>query len=236
MTIYVKDTVPSAYVILIILSLITGFACVTWVLRRKGVPVGIALQSVVLNAVTVIYFGVVFTLVTSLLVEKKPVLGLSSLGGVLGILLGVGIMQLIYKKEGYPFLKGYVLTLSLMYGVSKQACFFSGCCVGKEYHGVGALQYIGERSDLVAHAVFPVQLLESIVFLVIFALLWKNYERVTTEGMLCIYAVAKFLMDFLREAHQGGISVNQVVCLLIFVIGIVAVMRRRGRGKIWMTK
>ena len=43
-----------------------------------------------------------------------------------------------------------------------------------------------------------------------------------------IYAVAKILLDFLRDTHEGRIvSANQIMCLVIVIILIVYIIVRK---------
>lgn len=227
MEIIVKQSFPNAYVFAILASLVAGFVCAGIVLAKEKVSGLFIFLSIFANIIFTMYFGAMFSVVTSLIVEHKLGCGLSSLGGVIGMFLGILLLKIVFKNEELPLMKGYVLALSLMYGVSKIGCLLSGCCNGREYHGFGSIQYIGEASHIRPYPVFPVPLVESVVFLIIFIIFAINYKRVKTEEMLIVYSVSKFALDFLRESHVGQIlSVNQIVCIIIAIVSIIILYRR----------
>ena len=87
-------------------------------------------------------------------------------GGMAGILLGVWIFTKISKEHKIELWTAYVLALGLMYAVSKLGCFFAGCCVGMKYQGPGSIRYLDNGA--VGEYLFPVQLAETILFLLAF--------------------------------------------------------------------
>lgn len=232
MDITVIQSTPSPYAIAILASLAVGFLCVGIILKKNKVPGMIIFLSIILNVSLTIYCGVLFSLITSLIVNHKVSIGLSSLGGVIGILIGVGTLTLIFRKDAYPLMKGYTLTLALIYAISKIGCLLSGCCSGREYHGFGCVTYHGEAQHIHPYPVFPVPLLESIVFIILFIVFAILFKKIKTTTMLIVYSIAKFAMDFLREAHNGVIlSTNQIVCIIIAISCIVVIIVQKRRNK-----
>lgn len=222
MNITVIQMTPSPYAMAIFASLIAGFVCAGVIMVRNKIPGIIVFLSLLINSALTLYFGILFSVLTTLASKHRFELGLSSAGGAIGILVGTVLIYLICQNKNYPLLKGYALSLALMYSVSKVGCFLSGCCSGREYHGFGCVTYHGEGAHIHPYPVFPVPLLETIVFFIIFMVFAILFKRVKTTTMLIVYAVAKFATDFLRESHEGVIlSVNQGFCLLIAVLCIV---------------
>lgn len=148
--------------------------------------------------------------------------GFSSMGGMIGLLVGSFISDKLLKTKGYTVLTAYSYQIPLIYAVSKLGCLSAGCCYGVAYKGLFSVQYIG--SNAVADEVFPIQLVESIVFLLIYMTgLWLRHKQ-STKGydyslfvIVALSSVTKGLLDFLRYDRAGLISVNQILCIGVLV-------------------
>ena len=118
-----------------------------------------------------------------------------------------------------------------MYSIGKLGCFLVGCCYGIEYNGFGKImyQYSNEAPNNVY--LFPVQLIESILFLIIFIYVkgkqYKNKFNITTVGnSLILCGITKFLLDFLRMSHKNIIlSFNQCISILFIIISIMILLK-----------
>lgn len=212
----------SIYSIFLISSIFIGFAIATALLIRHSANRIAIICSVVLNGALLLYFGLIFTFIVNI-GKGKPSLGLTSIGGVFGIAVGSIIMYLIFKDR--MLMQAYFTTFPLIYSVSKIGCFFGGCCGGLEYHGPMAVNYLRNGELVNPTLTFPVPLLESAVFLVIFiviAILFKKLDfkaHIAINSFVC--CTAKFGLDFLRSSHIGEIlSVNQILCLIITLLTI----------------
>ena len=158
-------------------------------------------------------------------------IGLSSYGAVIGAFLMIFIYQLQFKKDKKVLLINCMLPLPLMYSVGKIGCFIAGCCYGIEYSGPFSIVY---NNSLVAPSgvsLFPIQILESVVFLFIFVCLYFNKKLSDINKcdlLLIICGSAKFLLDFLRASHTNTIlSVNQVISLIIVIIGVLRLIQNK---------
>lgn len=127
---------------------------------------------------------------------------------------GIGIMLIIsyfaFRKYFEAILRAAILSSPLMYGLAKIGCAVAGCCHGIEYSG-----------SLNMHGYFPIQPVETIVFLGIYFLGLK-----TKSVSAVVYASlgAKFLLDFLRADRGGIISRNQILILVYLAIWSVAII------------
>ena len=154
-------------------------------------------------------------------------LGLSSYGGVIGAIVCLIIFGLQFKKPIKDMLFTFMPSIPLMYAIGKIGCFIVGCCHGIEYSGFGSVAY--NHSLVAAHSVhlFPIQIVETIVFTLIFVYMiikiLKNKFDFKTLGisfMLC--GVSKFCLDFLRASHVNlNISLNQILSIGFIVCGII---------------
>ncbi len=223
MQIEVKESIPSPYAIFFLLSLFVGFITFALILRKRGVSRQIVMLDACLNIMLVLYLGMMFTLVVS----GFKNFAFSSLGGALGIILSTFIMSKVTKLYAEALWDAMLMVTPLIYGISKLGCFRVGCCGGIPYSGPMAVTYHGERSYIQDYSVFPVQLLETIVFFILFLLsifVIRKMKGRKSRGrlvLIILFAFAKFAMDYLRISHVGQIlSPNQIVCVLIILVSL----------------
>ena len=216
------------YSILLVTSLVIGLVIPSVKLAKAGMRKDILLCVALLNMFLALFFGKIYTMIA----EKNWDLirtGFSSLGGLIGFLAGTYIFYFICDKDK-KIPENYVISLPLIYAISKVGCFLAGCCHGIEYTGIFRIRYETSSACQVTTAVFPVQMLETIVFVGIYILLnvkVANENKVIIT--LLLSAIVKFALDFLRYSHAGQIlSANQIVCVIIAVI---CILYRVVRGK-----
>ena len=158
-------------------------------------------------------------------------LGFTAYGAVIGALVFVLLFCFQFKKELKEIIYIFLPSLPLMYSIGKLGCFLVGCCYGIEYNGFGKImyQYSNEAPNNVY--LFPVQLIESILFLIIFIYIkdkqYKNKFNITTVGnSLILCGITKFLLDFLRMSHKNIIlSFNQCISILFIIISIMILLK-----------
>jgi len=147
------------------------------------------------------------------------------MGGMIGTILSIIIMCFLFKEQRNHYVKCYVMSLPLIYGVSKLGCFLVGCCYGMPYDGPLSVCYVKEGVMSPDHSVFPVQLAECVSFVLMSVLFFylvchKNIKNIVSiEIVSC--CVLKFLLDYLRERSGFSLSINQKACII--VSGIVVV-------------
>ena len=201
----------SPYSIMILLSLVTGIAVQFHLNIKRGVKKNYALYLLPLAPLMSIEGGLLLTYITS------GGFGLSSIGGVAGMYAAVLVIGLI-SRDKYSLaamLDNCTLVLPLMYSISKVGCLLGGCCYGIAYHGPLCVEYAGNR--IAGKCLFPVQLAETVVFLVIFIVGIARMRKLRHNTVFMVFilsAASKFLLDFLRASHTDKIlSVNQLLCL-----------------------
>lgn len=113
-----------------------------------------------------------------------------------------------------------------MLGISKIGCAVYGCCYGIECS-------FGVVTPFEEHTVFPVQLLECVLSLVIAALMFilvhrKGYRKGTVYPLsLIIYGIMRFAVEFLRyypeaeKTYFAGINFWQAVSLICILTGTI---------------
>ena len=164
--------------------------------------------------------------------------GLTYYGGFIGASLGAWFLL---KRDRFPFWKaadmaGFAIAIGLVFG--RMGCLLAGCCFGIQSSGPLALAFpprspasewqfkagildSASRSSLPVH---PTQIYESAACLLIagFCYLWlhprKRYDGQVFVAFLALYALARFLLEFLRSDDRGGLlglSTSQIIGVLL---------------------
>ena len=209
------------YSVMIALSLMLGIG-VMYVLDRRGrVPAAVCRQLLLVSPVMCVICALGLTYITT----GGSGVGLSSLGGLIGMYASVLMLAVINgdRTDAFTMFENCTLALPLMYAVGKAGCTLAGCCRGFDYSGTMSIHYTGRTGDFVE---FPVQPLESLVFIIIFAagLLVHLRGRRAAVGVYISAAAAKFILDFFRQSHSGAvISLTQVLCLALAALGAASI-------------
>lgn len=216
----------SIYSIFLTSSVLIGFIVATVILIRHKANKTAVICSIMLNGALLIYFGIMFTYIVNI-GKGKTSPGVTSMGGVVGIIAGSYIMYRIFKDT--MLIQAYLTVFPLIYSISKIGCFFGGCCGGREYYGPLAVNYIHNGKLVNPTLTFPVPLLEAAVFMIIFIIVAITFTKMSFRKHLCLNAficcAAKFGMDFLRSSHINEIiSINQVLCLIIALLAVAVII------------
>lgn len=224
----------SLYGIFIIISILSGMFIVYKNSRNLDFKSEEIFGLLIYIVVGIIFGAKYFTFFTNLNNFKDNFnfvqLGLSSYGAVIGVI----VMVFFFSKQFHKNLKDLIYALMpaipLMYGIGKIGCFLSGCCYGIEYSGFLSVSYRYSFSAPDGVQLFPVQLLEAVIFMLIFIFMYlkvnKNKSNYFTIGQFFIVCgISKFLLDYLRMSHIGKIfSINQIVSLFFIIIGLYLIL------------
>jgi phosphatidylglycerol:prolipoprotein diacylglycerol transferase len=150
-------------------------------------------------------------------------------GGVLGGLLGIYVYCRRYKLGFLKLTEILIPSVPLAHAVGRIGCFFAGCCYGRPMDPPWGLFFREDSFALPGVALFPVQLFESALNLVLFAVLFIFSRRERRAGSvlgfyLVGYGVERFALEFFRyDAIRGvflGLSTSQWISLLLVPAGI----------------
>lgn len=178
--------------------------------------------------------------------------GLTYYGGLLG---ASGAAWILLKRDRFPFWKaadmaGFAVPLGLSFG--RLGCLMAGCCFGVTCDLPWAVSFPWRsaaseeqfRDHLLPTAkmwslpVHPTQIYESAASLAIaaFCLLWvhgrKRYDGQVFAVFLALYAIARFLLEFLRRDDRGGLlglSTSQLIGVALLGLAA-AIHAARGRA------
>ncbi len=220
------------YPVAFLLSFAAGFGFVFRLLRKRGQTLNIIGCSLALILVMTLYGARLYGVLASGFQKSLLTSGTSSLGGAMGLLLAVFLMGKICPGVRKDLWMACCMALPLMYGIAKTGCFLAGCCYGIPYGGPLAVSYQNSRIQI--GPVFPIQLLESAVFLLIFLVGLQLYRGEksgsTASWMMLLCAAAKFGLEFLRQEHVGRlITGNQWVCGAFFLAAVISLLREGKR-------
>lgn len=151
-------------------------------------------------------------------------------GGLIGGIVGL----YIYVKQFKLQFKSLFLTLMpvvpLIHAFGRIGCFCAGCCYGCEYDGIGHI--IFHNSEVAPNNIplFPVQLVESGINIIIFIILLLTYKKYigtykTVALYTTLYGISRFSLEFFRGDYERGIffgiSTSQWISIVIILIGII---------------
>jgi phosphatidylglycerol:prolipoprotein diacylglycerol transferase len=145
----------------------------------------------------------------------------------------------LLKRDQFPFWKaadmaGFAIPIGLAFG--RMGCLLAGCCFGAPTDGALALTFpagspawdsqlkdkLINRAQLESLPVHPAQIYEAGVAITIAAicLLWvhgrKKYDGQVFVTFVVLYAIGRFLLEFLRADDRGawlGLSTSQLIGL-----------------------
>ena len=218
--------VIAPYAMMILLSFLAGTCGMFLLNLRRGIRRQTALRQMLLSPLLSLCGGIALTFLTS----GGRQLGLSSLGGLCGMYAACALAARLSRQRGYGIVmtQNCTLILPLMYSIGKIGCFLGGCCGGIPYNGAFRTIYTGVHANPVP--ALPIQLIESIVFLLIFlAGLYGFFRRRinTVPAVFFASAASKFMLDFLRASHQGNIlSITQILCAGMLIAALLLLLHR----------
>ena len=148
--------------------------------------------------------------------------------GIIGAFLGVRISG--SYGETALYCDAVVPAIPLGHAFGRIGCFLAGCCYGAPYTGFCAVTF---PSVGVTEPVFPIQLLEAVLNLIIFAILLIPRKRLksgfaTLYLYLTLYSVVRFTLEFFRgdeiRGFAQGLSTSQWISIGLFVCGFVLIL------------
>lgn len=202
------------YGIIIVLSILVGMYYIYSNLRKDKFDNKQILMYFIMYVAFAFVFGKIYT---SLVYLESGFLeaGLSAYGGLVGVVIAAIIFEKIIPTKG-SITKYTIISLPLVYGLTKVACSIVGCCGGIPYTGIFKVKYLNALNIWQ----FPIQIVEAITFIVLFLILnkFKNNKYINYIVLIFV-SIIKFLLDFLRYEHLNiFITRNQIFSILLLVI------------------
>ena len=160
-----------------------------------------------------------------------------------GGLIGGGILSILYLKiKKLPIVEFTAIAsfaVPLFHAFGRLCCFLTGCCFGVECKfGFTYTNSAVGFGDGVSR--FPVQLLEMVLLLMLFAVLYYMYKKnicrkYAFEIYIISYGVIRFATEFLRgdeiRGFIGIFSTSQVISIVLVTLAILSLFLKN-RSKV----
>lgn len=199
--------------------------------------VGVAVGGKILYLVTIVddlwkYREQLFSNVKLLLYVLQG--GFVFYGGLIGAFVVIFIYCHKYGINPQNMVLAILPSVPLIHAFGRIGCFCAGCCYGMPYDGPLCVTF--EKSIVAPSGVslFPVQLLESGINLIIYVILeiiarkTKNVRIVAAVYMMG-YGIMRFCLEYLRgDAFRGfvfGLSTSQWISVVLILIALIMLIK-----------
>ena len=235
MQIVIHEFSRSPYALIVMLSVVAGFA----VSILRMLKLGVSKQAVLYTSILTFVCTIVTSLIFGFKITANGIgAGFSGLGAAAGMVTGVFVSAMIIKDKPDLVMASFVSSAPLMYALAKTGCLLAGCCHGKEYNGAFAIVHIGGTHN---GSYFPAQIIDMAAFLAIhiLAVILTGKMKNKVRAVYIILAVTipvRFLLEYLRYEHDGSlISSGQVTVLITgaIVLSVVTIWNKailKGHG------
>lgn len=217
-----KSNIP-LYGIIIVLSIIIGVFYIYYNLRKEGITNKQVLLYFIMYVTFAFVFGKMYTML-AYGINDAITAGLSAYGGLIGVVFASIVFEKILPVDG-KIIKYTILSLPLVYGLTKIACSVMGCCGGLPYEGLLKVKY----PFVLNIWQFPVQIIETISCLTIFFICQLFHKNKNINYIVLIaVSLTKFSLDFLRYDHiETLITKNQIFSIILILITIILYIRNK---------
>ena len=246
------------YGVMLALALLASIYMAAWLGEKEGIPKKFIWDFgfvVIISAIIGSKFLLVLTSLDYYLSDLSRLFSIEFLraggvfyGGLLGAIAGTFLFSRFNK--GVSFLKISDIAapaIPLGQAIGRIGCFSAGCCWGNHSDLPWAVTFTNAYSHSLIgvplhEALHPVQLYESISWLILFLLLWtalrKKFFKVPGQ-LLCVYLMAfgiiRFILEFFRGDIERGVyfgglvSTSQLISILVVPTAMIAflVLQRR---------
>lgn len=234
------------YGLCILMGLIIGIFLATLRSKKTEVEKEDVLYASLLGSVGIAAGGKILYLITIakplwekriFLFENKEFLfhllqgGFVFYGGLIGAFVVIFIYCRAYNINIEKMFLAILPSVPLIHAFGRVGCFCAGCCYGIPYGG--PMHIIFERSPVapLGVALFPVQLVESGVNMIIYIILEIIVDktksiRIALSTYLITYGIMRFFLEFLRGDKARGIlfelSTSQWISLVMVLGAFIA--------------
>lgn len=156
-------------------------------------------------------------------------------GGVLGMLPMLWLCNAKFKIHVMDYMQCCIGCIPLGHAFGRVGCHLVGCCYGRPYNGIFAVTYTCSQFAPNGVSLFPVQLTEAVlelligIFLLVCGKKWKGLTGL--YWYLALYAVCRFCLEFLRaDAERGmicGLSTSQILSIILGGMAVYLLIRQK---------
>lgn len=156
--------------------------------------------------------------------------GMVFYGGFIGGLLGLKIyLSFAHKDSQNTIMNIFALCVPLFHTFGRIGCFFGGCCYGIESNFGYTITNNVLYPSVNGVRRFPVSLVEAIINLILFIILFTIFRKINHEIKLIyfymlFYSIARFCLEFFRgDEIRGvfwGLSTSQWISIVLFIVSL----------------
>lgn len=172
--------------------------------------------------------------------------GLVMYGGFIGAIVSAFLYFKIKKQPFLPYADAIAPSVGIGIFLTRIGCFLNGCCYGASSTGACSVSFphISPAGDFQQHihatGLYPSQLFESAGGLVMALIVLGIGNCVKIVGFQfyligIMYTILRFAVDFSRHYELsekvGPLSHNQIVCIVLFVLFSVLLVKQAGESK-----
>lgn len=160
-------------------------------------------------------------------------------GGMLGGLLFVILAGRFHRINAKDYIERLIFLIPFIHAFGRIGCYRAGCCYGITYSGIGAVIY--SPGTLAPHGVplFPVQLIEAVLLVLISVLLMcltiKGKRSLTVPLYFITYGAVRFVLEFYRGDDVRGnylfFTTSQWISMALIILGSVILFRNEAKKK-----
>lgn len=150
-------------------------------------------------------------------------------GGVIGGIAGLLLVCRHKHYEFFVFTDLFATILPLGHAIGRLGCYLNGCCYGKTYNRIFAINYI---VDGIQTMVFPTWFFEAffcgVLFLYFQFIHRNNATGNRTAIYLLSYSIYRFLIEFMRgdkiRGFLGLFSSSQIISVFALICGFIILL------------
>lgn len=152
-------------------------------------------------------------------------------GGLLGGLLMAYYAGKIHKIDSKFYIREYIFLIPLIHCFGRIGCFCAGCCYGIPYTGFGAVVFPRDSFAPCEISLFPIQLIEAIVLLLISGTIFMLQVQIkceyTIETYSILYGISRFILEYLRYDPARGkiwvLSTSQWISMILVILAVICI-------------
>lgn len=158
--------------------------------------------------------------------------GIVFYGGLLGGLFGLWLYTFNTPKDMNLYLDAFAPLIPIFHAFGRIGCYLGGCCYGREYDGIGCVEY--SVNGIATHR-FPVQLVEAGACLILGCVLLYLVGRIKKGRLfrtyILSYAAIRFITEFFRgDEIRGiwfGLSTSQWISIGIAIVMLIRILAEK---------
>lgn len=209
--------------------------------RKKGMNQEAVLDMGLL-AVIIGFLGakILFVIVEFPQFLKDPLAVLGSEGFVVygGIIAGAAAVMIYCRRKKLSFFEYFDLlmpSVALAQGFGRIGCFLAGCCYGRETTSHLGVIFPADGFAPAGIKLLPTQLFSAggdFLLVIILLIYDKKNSHTGRVGALylILYAIGRFLIEFLRADARGSVgflSTSQLISIVVVIGGLVLFIKRK---------